>query len=77
MAAFSLSSPAAPLHGKLPCERSSIKSAAAHVTAFYMASCQAAMEYRFRLLRQGPGRIFLTEDLHPACNSLTAPPIAV
>ena len=43
----------------------------------YMASCQVAMEYRFRLFSQGPGRIFLTENLHPACSSLTAPPIAV
>ena len=32
----------------------------------YMASCHVAMEYRLRLHNQGPGRIFLTEDLHPA-----------
>ncbi|MCR0244773.1 hypothetical protein MKC44_25900, partial [[Clostridium] innocuum] len=31
-----------------------------------MASCHVAMEYRLRLLSQGSGRIFLTEDLHPA-----------
>lgn len=77
MAAFSLSSPAAPLHGKLPCERSSIKSAAAHVTAFYMASCQAAMEYRLRFLSQGPGRIFLWKISTLPYGSLTAPPPAV
>ena len=32
----------------------------------YMASCHVAMGYRIRLLSQGPGRIFLTENLHPA-----------
>ena len=36
----------------------------------YMASCQVAMEYRFRLFTQGPGRIFLTENLHPALRLL-------
>ena len=36
----------------------------------YMASCQVAMEYRFRLFSQGPGRIFLTENLHPALRLL-------
>ncbi|MCB7430239.1 hypothetical protein LI224_18115, partial [Erysipelatoclostridium ramosum] len=43
----------------------------------YMASCHVAIEYRIRLLSQGPGRIFLTEDLHPAYGSLTVPPCAV
>ena len=32
----------------------------------YMATCHVAMEYRIRLLSQGPGRIFLSENLHPA-----------
>jgi len=43
----------------------------------YMASCHVAMEYRLRFHSQGPGRIFLTENLHPAFGSLTAPPSAV
>ena len=43
----------------------------------YMASCHVAMEYRLRVHSQGPGRIFLTENLHPAFGSLTAPPSAV
>ena len=36
----------------------------------YMASCHVAMEYRIRLLSQGPGRIFLSENLHPASGLL-------
>ena len=39
----------------------------------YMATCHVAMEYRIRLLSQGAGRIFLTENLHPTFRSLTAP----
>ena len=43
----------------------------------YLASCHVGMEYRLRLPNQGPGRIFLTKNLHPAFGSLTAPPPAV
>ena len=55
------------LPGKLPGEQSFYKKAQpAHEPALYMAGCHVAMGYRIRLHRQGTGRIFLTEDLHPA-----------
>ena len=41
------------------------------------ASCHVGMEYRTWFLNQGAGRIFLTEELHPAYGSLTVPPCAV
>ncbi|MBV4071191.1 hypothetical protein, partial [[Clostridium] innocuum] len=63
--------------GKLPGDRILYKKQPAHVPAFYMASCHVAMEYRLRFHSQGSGRIFLTENLHPAFGSLTAPPSAV
>ena len=63
--------------GKLPGDQILYKQQPAHEPAFYMASCHVAMGYRIRLLSQGAGRIFLTEDLHPAFGSLTAPPRAV
>ena len=43
----------------------------------YLASCHVGMEYRTWFLNQGAGRIFLTEELHPAYGSLTVPPCAV
>ena len=52
--------------GKLPGDQILYKKQPAHEPAFYMASCHVAMGYRIRLLSQGAGRIFLTEDLHPA-----------
>ena len=43
----------------------------------YMATCHVGMEYRTWFLNQGAGRIFLTEDFHPAYGSLTVLPCAV
>ncbi|MCB7430538.1 hypothetical protein LI224_19610, partial [Erysipelatoclostridium ramosum] len=53
--------------GKLPGYEFSLhKAKPAYLPAGYMASCHVGMEYRFCFLTQGPGCIFLAENLHPA-----------